>query len=125
MDSSSITQAEVDHRADLLEAFLKTRTKDECLERAVNHAIMLVPVNNVKEVVESPQMGYRGFFEKVDHPELGDTIIYPAFPVLMGGKYPSIRRRAPLIGEHNQEIYEKELGIVKEHLVILKNRGVI
>jgi hypothetical protein len=33
--------------------------------------------------------------------------------------------RAPLIGEHNLEIYEKELGISREELTILKQGGVI
>jgi crotonobetainyl-CoA:carnitine CoA-transferase CaiB-like acyl-CoA transferase len=36
-----------------------------------------------------------------------------------------IYRRAPLIGEHNQEIYEKELGLSKEDMAILKANGVI
>jgi hypothetical protein len=36
-----------------------------------------------------------------------------------------MRRRAPLIGEHNEEIYHGELGISKEQLIALKNTGVI
>jgi crotonobetainyl-CoA:carnitine CoA-transferase CaiB-like acyl-CoA transferase len=70
-------------------------------------------------------MAYRGFFEEVEHPELGETIAYPGFPAIMNGIRPGIQRRAPLIGEHNEEVYEKELDISREQLVILKNRGVI
>jgi len=125
LDLRTATQEDADHRADLLEEFLMTRTKAECLERAVEHSIMLVPVSDVRDVLESPQMAYRGFFKEVEHPELGEPITYPAFPAVMNGARPSIRRRAPLIGEHNEEVYEKELGISKEQLVILKNRGVI
>jgi crotonobetainyl-CoA:carnitine CoA-transferase CaiB-like acyl-CoA transferase len=36
-----------------------------------------------------------------------------------------IQRRAPLIGEHNEEVYEKELGLSKEQVTILKANGVI
>jgi crotonobetainyl-CoA:carnitine CoA-transferase CaiB-like acyl-CoA transferase len=125
LDSRTMTQGDADHMAYLLEEFLMTKTKAECLERAVEHGLMLVPVNNFRDVLESPQMAYRGFFKEVEHPEFGETITYPAFPVIMNGTYPGIQRRAPLIGEHNEEVYEKELGISREQLVILKNRGVI
>jgi crotonobetainyl-CoA:carnitine CoA-transferase CaiB-like acyl-CoA transferase len=36
-----------------------------------------------------------------------------------------IRRRAPLIGEHNEEIYKKELGLSAEELMVLKQSGII
>ncbi len=125
LDTETVSQEDEDHRAHLLEEFLITKTKAECLERAVEHAILLVPANNVKDVLESPQLAYRGFFKEVEHPELGETITYPAFPVIMNETRPNIQRRAPLIEEHNEEVYEKELGISSEQLVILKNRGVI
>jgi crotonobetainyl-CoA:carnitine CoA-transferase CaiB-like acyl-CoA transferase len=125
LNSRTTTQEDVDHKAHLLEEFLVTKNKAECLERAVKHAIMLMPVNNFRDVVESPQMAYRGFFKEVEHPELGEAIAYPAFPVVMNGTRPGIQRRAPLIGEHNEEVYEKELGISREQLVILKDRGAI
>jgi len=124
-DSETVTQEDTDYRYRLLEDFLLTKTKAECLERAVEHAIMLMPINDVRDVVESPQVLYRRFFEEVEHPELGETIIYPGFPVIMNETRPGIQHRAPLIGEHNEEVYEKELGISKEQLAILKNRGAI
>lgn len=125
VDAQTITQEEIDHRTHLLEEFLITKTQAECLHRAVEHSILLVPLNNAKDVWESPQLAYRGFFEQVEHPELGEAITYPGFPVIMGETRPGIRRRAPLIGEHNEDIYEKELGISRQQLVLLKNRGVI
>jgi len=125
MDASSITQEFLDRRSQLLEEFLMTKTKAECLERAVKDEILLIPTNDVKDVAESPQMAYRRFFKSVEHPELGETITYPGFPVITSEAQPAIQRRAPLIGEHNAEIYEQELGISRERLVLLKSRGVI
>jgi len=124
-NTQTIPQEEMSHEASLLEEFLMTRTEAECLERAVEHAILLVPVNNAEDVIESPQLAYRGFFKGIEHPELGETITYPGFPIITSEAQPGIQRRAPLIGEHNEEIYENELGISKEQLVDLKNRGVI
>jgi crotonobetainyl-CoA:carnitine CoA-transferase CaiB-like acyl-CoA transferase len=125
VDAQTVTQEDIDHRAHLMQEFMITKTKAECLQRAVEHAIMLIPVSDTKDVLESPQMAYRGFFEQVEHPELGEDITYPGFPVMMNGSRPGVRRRAPLIGEHNEDIYEKELGISRKQLIPLKNRGVI
>ena len=124
-NTQTISQEEMSHKAHLLEEFLMTRTKAECLERAVEQAILLIPINNAEDVLASPQLAYRGFFKQIEHPELGETITYPGFPIITSQAQPGIQRRAPLIGEHNQEIYEQELGISKEQLVNLENRGVI
>jgi crotonobetainyl-CoA:carnitine CoA-transferase CaiB-like acyl-CoA transferase len=57
--------------------------------------------------------------------KLGDTIKYPGAPLKMKETPWKIQRRAPLIGEHNEEVYEKELGLSKEQVTILKANGVI
>ena len=123
--AQTVTQEDIDLRTRLLEEFLMTKTKAECIERAAEYAILLIPANNARDVLESPQLAYRGFFQPVEHPELDEVITYPGFPIIIDEARPDIQRRAPLIGEHNEEVYEKELGISREQLVILKNRRVI
>jgi crotonobetainyl-CoA:carnitine CoA-transferase CaiB-like acyl-CoA transferase len=61
----------------------------------------------------------------VEHPELNDTIIYPGAFAKVDGAPINIRRRAPRIGEHNDEVYQKELGISEEQLALLRQTGVI
>jgi crotonobetainyl-CoA:carnitine CoA-transferase CaiB-like acyl-CoA transferase len=123
--TQEITQAEVDRRAELLSEFLLTKTKAQCLERAVRDSILLMPVNDTSDVAASPQMEYRGFFQEIEHPELGETIAYPGFPVITSELQPGIQRRAPLIGEHNEDIYVHELGIPVQEYAHLKKLGVI
>jgi hypothetical protein len=36
-----------------------------------------------------------------------------------------LKRRAPLTGEHNEELYLKELGFSREELIMLKQRNII
>ena len=57
--------------------------------------------------------------------KLGDTITYPGPPVRSSEHYWFIRRRAPLIGEHNEEIYGRELGLSSEQLAAMQDSGVI
>ena len=105
--------------------FLKTKTKKELTERAVRYGIVLAPVRTVKEVVESEQLQARGYWIEVEHPELGEAITYPGASVKAGPAPWHIYRRAPLIGEHNEEIYIGELGFTREELAALKARGII
>jgi len=118
-------QKTVDRFIEEVSEFFRTKTKQELFEEAIEKSILLIPVSDARDVVESPQLAARGFWETVEHPELGEAITYPGFPIKMGDIPYRVQRRAPLIGEHNEDIYVKELGFSKEKLVLLKTRGVI
>jgi crotonobetainyl-CoA:carnitine CoA-transferase CaiB-like acyl-CoA transferase len=124
-DGSTITQRESDARNASIDAFILTKTKAELYEAAVQKGMLLAPCNTVEDLLKSPQLKARNFWETVEHPELGEKITYPGAPVKMKETPWRIHRRAPLIGEHNEEIYEKELGLSKEDLTVLKANGVI
>jgi len=108
-----------------VERFFLKHTKAQLYEWAIRTRAMLYPVSNSEDLLHNVQLNDRNFWTKVDHPELGDTITYPGAWAISSEANLDIRRRAPLIGEHNQEIYEGELGITKEELVMLKQLGVI
>jgi len=116
---------EFGHINEIFTAFLKSRTKGEIYDSAAERRIMITPVQTPRDLVESPQLAALGYFGDVEHPELGVTIKYPGAPYLIPETPWQIHRRAPLIGEHNFEIYEKELGFTREELAILKQEGII
>ena len=124
-DASTITQEDQDRQYGLVNDFLKTKTKAELYEEAVKRGIMLAPCNNIEDIMKNAQLEARGFWEKVEHPELGQTITYPGAPVKMDQTTWKINRRAPLIGEHNREVYVKELGLTQEDMAALKSNGAI
>jgi len=105
--------------------FFKTKTKREIMARAAREGIFAAPLDSVKDLMEGPQLNARDYWVKVEHPELGDTILYPGAPVKAAVLPWRTQRRAPLIGEHNDEVYRRELGLSPELLVALKSRGVI
>ena len=125
IDASSISQEELTRLTDLMQDFIKTKTKAELFEEALEKGILLAPLTNMKDVVESPQLAARGFWEQMEPPELGTTITYPGYPIKITEAPCRVQRRAPLIGEHNEEIYQKELGFSKEELVALRSHGII
>jgi crotonobetainyl-CoA:carnitine CoA-transferase CaiB-like acyl-CoA transferase len=105
--------------------FFLAHTKAELFEGALKFGVQLYPVSTPADMLKSPQLEARNFWQEVEHPELGTSITYPGAFVNASEAPPRISRRAPLIGEHNQEVYEKELGISKKEMFILKQSGVI
>ena len=85
---------------------------------------MLYPVCSSKDLLDNVQLEARGFWKQVEHPELGATIVYPGPWAKLSEMKLQIRFRAPLIGEHNQEIYH-ELGISDAELQTLKQASII
>jgi len=119
------TQDIVDRMEEQTVRFFMTHTKTELMTGAIKYRIMLYPISSTLDLAESPQLKFRGFWTQVEHPELGTTITYPGKWANNSETPPVISRRAPLIGEHNLEIYGRELAISKESLETLKRDGVI
>ena len=82
-------------------------------------------VRTMGEIVGDPHLGDRDFFVSVEHPELGREFTYPGPAAIYNGSPWRIYRRAPLIGEHNDEILGGELGISKSDLEALQKSGAI
>ncbi len=76
-----------------------------------------------KDVLESAQLRARNYLVEVDHPVVG-KFEYPGAPVI-AKETPWVTRRAPLLGEHNEEIFCDRLGYSKQDLVKLRQYGVI
>ncbi len=82
----------------------------------------IAPYLTPGEVFASPQQRERGFFVEVPHPEAG-SYDYAGLPFRMS-ETPPVLRRAPLLGEHNAEVY-RELGYSPEQLTALARAEVI
>jgi crotonobetainyl-CoA:carnitine CoA-transferase CaiB-like acyl-CoA transferase len=122
---STVSQEVVDEVVKDFSRFFMTRTKAELYEGASQRGIMLYPVLTPKDMLELEQLKFRKYWVEVDHPELGTSITYPGPFLKTSEPFDKGRRRAPLIGEHNEDVYMKELGMSKGHLLTLKQMRVI
>jgi crotonobetainyl-CoA:carnitine CoA-transferase CaiB-like acyl-CoA transferase len=123
--SQALTQEELDRFQDLRMPFLKALTREELYKKALDNHFGWVPVQTPKNLLEYSQLKARNYFVQVEHPELKDIITYPGAPYKLSQTPWKIKNRAPMIGEHNQDIYEKELGLSREALIILKQAKMI
>jgi crotonobetainyl-CoA:carnitine CoA-transferase CaiB-like acyl-CoA transferase len=108
----------------IAELFLKY-TKKEIVERMWETENQAWPVNNPVEVLEWPQLAARNFWRNLDHPKLGDTLAYPGYLFLSNETENYVNRPAPLIGEHNDQIYGIEMGLSSTEIAELKKASVI
>ena len=87
------------------------------------HGVPIAPYYTPAEVFHSPQQRERGYFQTVDHPDTG-PLEYASAPFQLDGT-PTRLQRAPLLGEHNADVYRDLLGYNSPELTALARGGVI
>jgi len=100
-----------------------THTRSEIYHQLQGRGTPAGSVFNTGEVRSWVQYQERGFFVEVDHPEAG-TLAYAGSP----SRFSTIEwslGRAPLLGEHNREVYCGELGCDESDLARMAEEGVI
>jgi crotonobetainyl-CoA:carnitine CoA-transferase CaiB-like acyl-CoA transferase len=124
-DTAQITQEKVDQLEVPVNEFFLTKTASEISEEAAKRGFMACPTSNAKDIYGDPHLKARDFWENVEHSELGNTLTYCGPFVKLSEAAVKIFRRAPLIGEHNEQVYERELGLSREELTRLRQAEVI
>jgi benzylsuccinate CoA-transferase BbsE subunit len=124
LDMFKVTQDVVDQISKPIERFFLSHSKREIAQGAVERSISICPLSSMADLLHDDQLESRNFWVKIEHPELDTKITHPREFVKSSEKACETRFRAPLIGEHNQEIYG-ELGLDDPDLVALKQAGII
>lgn len=108
---------------DLIRAWAKDKTKKQLEDMFDKAGIPCGPVLNMKEAIEHPQIQAREMMVHMEHPTVGD-MYFQGVPVKLSRTPGSVDTPAPLLGQHNEEIYGK-LGISKEKVKSMKENGII
>jgi crotonobetainyl-CoA:carnitine CoA-transferase CaiB-like acyl-CoA transferase len=115
----------LDHITEVLKRWTMTHTTTELFELGQLMHFPWAPVASPKEILGSPQLKARDFFVSVAHPETNAHFTYPGAPYKFSRSACDIRGRAPLVGEHNIQVYHQEVGFSHEKLEELSSRNVI
>jgi len=100
------------------------RTVDEVVRLLANAGVPVAPVNDLDQVVANEQAQTREMFVSVDHPVLGEMTL-PGFPIKFSETKGELTTPAPLIGQHNEEVYARLLGLTRAEIASLRRDGVI
>lgn len=125
LTQAAVTDEELAHVDAVLTRFFLKHAKEELSTEAQRRGVILFPVHTPRDLLQHPQLRARGFFVPLEHPELGETLLYPGAPYRLSETPWQLRRRAPRIGEHNGEIYCGELGMSQAELAVYMAAGAI
>ena len=107
----------------MVEAWTEKHTKQEAMETLGAAGVPCGAVLDSAEVIANQHLIDRGMIVTIEHPHRGRMPI-PGNPVRLSDS-PTEVSRAPLLGEHNGEVYGAALGLDAAGLDTLKKDGVI
>lgn len=107
-----------------IQGWVMQQKKQELYHRGAQKGIPMGPVNTVKDVLENEQYAARGYFVEVEHPRAG-KYKYPGWAYQMSATPARVYRPAPLLGQHNREVFCSVLGYSEQEFRQLEESGAI
>ena len=115
------------HRQELDEHMSRwTRQRDawEITEVLQSHGVAAIPVMDAEERLYDRHNRERGLYQEIEHPALG---VEPIFNLMWNLEKtpPEIRGHAPTLGQHNQQIFGRVLGMTEEEIRHLEGAQIL
>jgi benzylsuccinate CoA-transferase BbsE subunit len=121
----AVIMEDIKHIDEVVIEFIKNNARDVVYHGFQQLGFSWGAVRTPDEQLEDGHLQDRGFWLEVEHPELGRSFPYPGSAAIWSDSPISISRRAPLIGEHNEEVLCGELGLTRGELSILTEGGAV
>jgi crotonobetainyl-CoA:carnitine CoA-transferase CaiB-like acyl-CoA transferase len=108
----------------LLAEWVAARTADEVVGLVRGAGLPCAKVATIDEVVEDPQVRHREMLVEIDHPTVGRFPMH-GLNIHYSHTHQEIRRPAPLLGQHNEEVYGEWIGLDTQTVARLKASKII
>lgn len=112
------------HIQEVVVAFMLKHPKQYLYEEAQARRVLAGMVSTPADISVNPQLEARGWWREIEDPGRGKTLRYPGPPWQFEATPATLRRPAPLLGEHNDEIFGA-LGLSADEISALAAEGVI
>ncbi len=122
-----LNRARVENRVaidGLIETALKVDTADAWVEKLKAAGVPCGKINTVAGALADPHTEARKMVETVEHPTIG-ALKMLGIPFKFSDTECSVRMPPPLLGQHTDEVLEKELGLDAQSIAKLRSEKVI
>jgi crotonobetainyl-CoA:carnitine CoA-transferase CaiB-like acyl-CoA transferase len=103
---------------------LASLNADDCVTRLCEAGVLAAPVNPASAVMADPQIQSREYFVAIDRAVVG-THLYPGAVARIPDTPLRADTPAPLLGEHNRQVFAELLSMTDDEISELERIGVI
>jgi crotonobetainyl-CoA:carnitine CoA-transferase CaiB-like acyl-CoA transferase len=108
-----------------LAAWTVDQDVNELAEQLAAAGVPAAVVVDAREIARNPQLLHRSFFETEHHPVSGECMLPAGAWRFASNHEPWMRRAAPTLGQHNDEVFRELLGMTDAELGRLRADGII
>lgn len=105
-------------------AWVAQHTRREVIEILAGADVTCGIVQDVPEVLQDPHLRARGTLQDITHPTIGKATVVGS-PIRFDEQPPTVDSPSPTLGQHNDLVYGKLLGLSVREMNTLKEQGVI
>jgi crotonobetainyl-CoA:carnitine CoA-transferase CaiB-like acyl-CoA transferase len=116
--------AHIEEGEALLARWVENKTADEVVALVREAGLPCAKVASIDEVVTNPQIRHRGMIAEIEHPTAGRVPVQ-GLNIHFSDTPKQIRRPPPLLGQHNEDVYGRWLGLSPTEVAKLKAEGII
>ena len=114
-----------DRLAEVIETLVQRYPRDHIFHEGQRRRLLVTSTNTVADLVDDPQLAARDYFVSLEHEALGRTLRDGGVAFALSRTPARVWRRAPLLGEHNREVYGGLLGKSEGEIASMRKAGVI
>jgi len=108
----------------LIQAWVLGLKRYEIISLLIEYDVPVGPVNTVEDIFNCPQVKARQMLSEVHHPIAGALSIV-GVPMKFSETSGGVRKAAPLLGEHTEEVLRALLSRSDHEIQTLRDEGVI
>jgi len=109
----------------IIEHWTRQHCIDDIVSNMLDAGVPASPINTIDRLVNDPHIAVaREMFVDLEHPKAGPMKLTGAH-IKLTGTPASLRTPAPLLGQHNQEIFGGLLGMAAESIKELQKEGIV
>jgi len=115
----------VEHITEVLDGWTKSHTVAELVEKGQLMHFPWAEVTSIQGIMDSPQLRERDFWVEIEPPSSGKRYRFPGAMAKMSRSPWQVGGRVPGAGEHNVDVYHRELGLPENEVEALAQEGIV